>query len=226
MTETPGMSPFASVQRPRPLPVLVLADVSGSMGQDGKIQALNNSVARMIRVFAAEQSPHGQITVGMITFGNSQAQVHQPVIPATELSWAGLSPAGNTPMGQAFGLAQTLLDDEQAVPSESYKPVLVLVSDGMPTDSWETPLRDLCESKRGAKALRLAVAVGADVGSKAHHVLEQFITPGYRVYPADEAEGLRHFLQWVTFSVTASVRSGRPGDPGAFDPAELYDLTD
>jgi uncharacterized protein YegL len=226
MAETQGTSLFASVQRPRSLPVLVLADVSGSMGQDGKIQALNDSVSKMIRAFATEQSPHGEITVGVITFGNGRAQVHQPVTPAAELSWTELAPAGNTPMGQAFELARTLLDHEETVPRESYQPVLVLVSDGMPNDEWETPLEALCESQRGAKALRLAVAVGADVGSKAHRVLEKFVTPGYRVYPADEAEGLRHFLQWVTFSVTASVRSGRPGDPGAFDPAELYDLTD
>lgn len=226
MAGTQGTSPFGSVQRPRPLPVLVLADVSGSMGQDGKIQALNDSVARMIRVFAAEESPHGEITVGVITFGNEQASLHQRVTPAAELSWTELSPAGSTPMGKAFELAMTLLDDEDAVPKEAYRPVLVLVSDGMPTDAWEEPLRNLRESGRGAKSLRLAVAVGTDVGSKAHRVLEQFTTPGYHVYPADEAEGLRHFLQWVTFSVTTSVRSGVPGDPTAFDPAELYDLTD
>lgn len=226
MAGTPGTSLFASVQRPRALPVLVLADVSGSMGQDGKIQALNESVSKMIRVFASEQTPHGQITIGVITFGDGRAQVHQPVTPAAELSWTELTPAGNTPMGQAFETARTLLHDEEAVPRESYKPVLVLVSDGMPTDKWEEPLRELCESDRGAKALRLAVAVGADVGSAAHRVLERFVTPGYRVYPAEEAEGLRHFLQWVTLSVTASVRSGKPGDPGAFDPSELYDLTD
>ena len=36
----------------RPLPVIVLADASGSMEQDDKIVALNRAIAEMIRSFA------------------------------------------------------------------------------------------------------------------------------------------------------------------------------
>src|SRR5690606_12720836 len=38
----------------RPLPVIVLADVSGSMSANGKIDALNDAVSEMIATFAEE----------------------------------------------------------------------------------------------------------------------------------------------------------------------------
>jgi uncharacterized protein YegL len=179
----------------------------------------------MISSFAATDSAHGEITVGVITFGDNAASLHQPVAPATRLRWADLSPVGNTPMGQAFALAVTVLDDEQAVPKGAYRPAIVLVSDGMPTDDWQEPLAKLTQSRRGAKAVRLAVAVGTDVGTAAYRVLEQFVSPGFRVFPAEEAERLRHFFQWVTLSVSQSIDAGTAGSAGAFDLDELYDTT-
>ena len=43
-----------TTQTARPLPVILLADVSGSMGVDGKIQALNHAVREMIEAFEPE----------------------------------------------------------------------------------------------------------------------------------------------------------------------------
>jgi len=60
---------------PRPLPVLLLADVSGSMSVDGKIDALNVAVAAMLESFEVTavfnpvldtrlpQNPVGKMTV-------------------------------------------------------------------------------------------------------------------------------------------------------------------
>ena len=35
----------------RPLPVIILADISGSMSTNGKIDALNDAIAEMIETF-------------------------------------------------------------------------------------------------------------------------------------------------------------------------------
>lgn len=52
----PKMSSFKkfSVATPRPLPVIILADVSGSMSEDGKIEALNAALKDMIKTFTKE----------------------------------------------------------------------------------------------------------------------------------------------------------------------------
>src|SRR4051812_45128833 len=59
----------------RPLPVIVLADVSGSMREDGKIDALNVALKDMITAFAEEDVGRVEIQVAMITFGDT-ANVH------------------------------------------------------------------------------------------------------------------------------------------------------
>jgi len=59
----------------RPLPVIILADVSGSMATEGKIQALNHAVKEMIEAFREEDDLRAQIQVAVITFGAGDAKV-------------------------------------------------------------------------------------------------------------------------------------------------------
>ena len=84
----------------RPLPVIVLADVSASMGTSGKIEALNDAVAEMISTFAEEDDSRAEIHVSVITFGLGGAAVHKPLRPANETQWEAMEAAGRTPMGK------------------------------------------------------------------------------------------------------------------------------
>jgi uncharacterized protein YegL len=147
----------------KPLPVLVLADVSGSMGEWGRIDALNRSIATMFRVFADEYARGGPIHVGVITFGESSARVHLPLAPADQAVWTDLTAGGVTPMDQAFDLAREQLEDEGIVPRRSSRPCLILCSDGYPTgpdgypsEDWQLALDRLLSSSRGQRALRLS----------------------------------------------------------------------
>ncbi|MGI0737956.1 vWA domain-containing protein, partial [Pseudomonas aeruginosa] len=58
------------VQTARPLPIIVLADTSGSMSVDGKIEALNKSLKDMISSFAGESRLRAELQVSLITFGS------------------------------------------------------------------------------------------------------------------------------------------------------------
>lgn len=196
-------------QQPRPLPVLVLADVSGSMADDGKIDVLNQSMATMIQSFAAEDSLRGEIWTGVVTFGGS-ATLHHPLKPADQVQWIDMKATGRTPLGQALDLATDLLADDAVVPRRAFRPTVVLVSDGIPTDEWRGPLQRLLASERGTKALRLAVGVGQDMDEEAFAVLNAFIgNPAIAVKRADEVHELPRFFDWITATVTTQVRSGR-----------------
>ncbi|POM26460.1 Cob-chelat-sub: cobaltochelatase subunit [Actinomadura rubteroloni] len=223
-------SPFAAVRRPRPLPVLVLADVSGSMAQDGKIESLNSAMAEMVRSFAAERSVHGEIMVGVIAFGGTGVALHHPPTPAADFRWADMSAVGGphgTPMGDAFELARSVLHDEDVVPSRAYAPTLVLVSDGAPTSEWEQHLDRFLSSPRGARSLRLAVAIGSETGTRAYRVLESFVRdPRYPVVRADEAPRIAEIFRSITRSVSVRARSTRPDDASMFDLDDLFDLSD
>jgi uncharacterized protein YegL len=59
------------VQTARPLPVIVLADTSGSMSVDGKIEALNRGLKDMVASFSSESRLRAEIQVSVIAFGGS-----------------------------------------------------------------------------------------------------------------------------------------------------------
>ncbi len=210
-----------TVSAARPLPVVVLADVSGSMAVDGKIQAANLALREMIEAFQDESDLRAEIHLSVITFGGV-ARVHLPLGPARGASWTDLGASGGTPMGAAFELARTLVEDRTAVPSRAYRPTLVLVSDGQPTDAWQPPLQALLASERGGKAFRMALAIGADAD---HAVLQAFLAdPEARVYRADEARQIRQFFQLVTMSVAARSRSANPNSGPVGLPGDGWDL--
>lgn len=205
----------------RPLPVILLADVSGSMAADGKIQALNHAVREMLEAFTDESDLRAEIHVSILTFGGS-AQVHLPLGPAHEASWTDLGARGRTPMGAAFDLAREIVEDRAVVPRRAYRPTLVLVSDGQPTDDWKGPLQALLGSERGSKAFRMALAIGGDAD---HDVLQAFLAdPEARVYSADEARQIRQFFELVTMSVSARSRSANPNSAPAVVAEEDWGL--
>lgn len=195
-----------TISAPRPLPVVVLADVSGSMSVDGKIDVLNDSIETMARDFASQDDRRGEIQVAVIAFGGESARLVQAPVPARGFNWQAMDADGRTPLGHALGMVRELLEDRDQVPSRAYRPTLILVSDGQPNDEWEGPLRDLLASERASKAFRVAVAIGADADRE---VLREFLgDPSARVFEANETRDISEFFRRVTMSVSRALTSG------------------
>lgn len=206
----------------RPLPVLLLADVSGSMSTNGKIDVLNDAVQEMLESFGGEDDSRAEIHVSVVTFGKHGAQVHQPLVPAAKVQWARMTAAGGTPMGAAFDAATNMIEDRAQVPSRAYRPTIILVSDGQPTDEWQAPLKRLLGAERASRAARFAMGIGDDADEA---MLSAFLaTPEARVYRAHEARQIKQFFRWVTMSVTQRSRSTNPDSVIAAEPTDLDDF--
>jgi uncharacterized protein YegL len=201
----------ASRRPPRPLPVIVLADISGSMQAnelEDKIGVLNRSIAAMLSAFADLDSARGQINVALVVFGGDEARLHLPMAPASEARWTDMVAGGGTPMGAAFDVARDILEDPATVVERAFEPTLVLVSDGVPTDDWSPALDELLSSRRGAKALRIAIGIGTDRLPDADDVLAKFSSPEVGILRAEQAEEIPGLLHWVTATVTNTLRTG------------------
>ena len=210
-----------TVASARPLPVVLLADVSGSMAADGKITALNTAVTEMQAAFAEEDDAQAEIHMAVVTFGGTAA-LHLPLTPASQVQWVPMQASGMTPMGAAIDIVTNLIEDRERVPSRAYRPTVVLVSDGLPNDDWKGPLKRFHQSARAAKAQRFALGIGADAN---HDVLRTFLgDPEGRVFEAHEAREVRKFFRWVTMSVTSRSRSGQPNLMVNVEPPELDDF--
>ena len=209
------------IQKARPLPVIILADVSGSMASDNKISVLNGAIREMIDSLKDEDSMRAEIFFSVITFGGNEAKAHLEFIKAKEISWTDLSAGGPTPMGDAFAKTRQLLENKEIIPSRSYAPTLILLSDGIPTDNWDSALNDLLSSSRASKAFRIAMSIGA--GEDGKMVLKQFLGDSeLDVFEAAQARDIKKFFKFVTMSVSQRVKSVNPNQPVtiSFDDAD------
>lgn len=208
----------------RPLPIIILADTSGSMGSEGKIDNLNQAISEMLDSFANEDNLRAEINVAIITFGGTVG-LHTDFMPASKakLQWREMSANGGTPMGGAMELAAKVIEDKSVITGRAYLPTVILVSDGQPTDSWQTGLDQLTKQGRAQKADRMALAIGADADVG---MLQSFLgNSENKVFKVDDARRIKDFFRFVTMSVTARTRSANPNDvPKMGDPFGLDQL--
>jgi uncharacterized protein YegL len=187
----------------KPLQMIWMLDVSGSMSVGGKIEALNYAMSEAITSVrdAALEIPGVQIYGRVITFAHDAAWHVATPTKIEELAWNGVAVVerGTTEMGAAIGLAAEAVRDASRV-GRGVPPALVLVSDGKPTDlrapSFGASLRRLAEDPWGRSASRVAIGIGADADMD---VLRRFIGHD-EIEPlrADNADELRNYLRWAS----------------------------
>ena len=185
----------------RPLHFIFIADCSSSMAGDGKIQALNEAIGEAIPHMreVADGNPNAEVLVRAIKFSSgAQWHVSQPTAVA-EFEWTDLSANGMTSMGQALRLVTDDALKTPPMPERALPPVLVLVSDGQPTDDFDGGLEALMAEPWGKKAVRLAIAIGEDADT---NVLQRFIGHA-EIEPllAKNPQDLVNYIRWASTAV-------------------------
>ena len=177
----------------RPLHFIWIADCSGSMDVDGKIQSLNTAIKEAIPHMqdVADENPNAQVLVRAVRFSDgAQWHVSQPTDIA-DFKWEDLDAGGVTAMGRAL----TIVADQLKIPpmtDRALPPVLVLISDGQPTDDFSGGLQALMNEPWGRKAVRVAIAIGEDADQE---VLNKFIAnPELKPLQANNPESLIKYI--------------------------------
>jgi len=190
----------------RPLHFIWIADCSGSMGVDGKIQALNNGIREAIPHMreVARENPNADVLVRALKFSNgAQWHLAQPTL-AEDFEWTDLAADGVTDMGKAL----TMVADQLKIPpmtDRALPPVLVLISDGQPTDDFGAGLKTLLDLPWGKKAVRMAIAIGEDAD---HEVLQRFINnPEVAPLQANNPEALVRQIKFISTAVLKAASS-------------------
>ena len=217
-----AMQQFA-VATARPLPVIILADVSGSMLENNNIGALNAALKDFLSTLSQESRLNAEIHVSIITFGGSKAEVHVPLTPVWQINQTNdLVAAGGTPMGGAFELAVEMIENKDIIPSRAYKPTIVLISDGIPTDNWEASFDKLKNSDRAQKASRMAMAIGTGADK---NMLKAFVNDleASEVFEAHNAKEIHRFFRAVSMSVSSRSQSNTPNQLPTVDFSKLPD---
>lgn len=195
------------IQKPRPLPVIIAVDRSGSMSENGKIDALNIALKDFINSIKDEDSNKAEIHIALYSFGGDTATCDLPLTVINQVRDHIYQPRGKTPMGGAFKLLKALIEDKILIPSRSYKPTIVLITDGFPTDEWQAPMSELINDGRSSKAFRIAMAIGDDADK---NMLLEFVSAPEYLVTGENARDIRKFFRFVTMSVTQRLKSQTP----------------
>lgn len=131
---------FATNPDPR-CPCILLLDTSGSM--DGApIDALNQGLQAFQADINQDALARRRVDVAIVTFGNKGVQTVQDFVTVGKFQAPTLAASGVTPMGEAINRALDMLRDRKeqykASGIEYYRPWVFMITDGAPTDEWQT----------------------------------------------------------------------------------------
>jgi uncharacterized protein YegL len=127
-------------------------------------------------------------------------------ISVDTFSWSNLSADGVTDLGAALKELNEKLSRKSflSAPSASVAPVLMLLSDGQPTDDWQGGLALLKNNNWYKSAVKVAIAIGSDADTD---VLAEFTGNAETVITAYTPEVLKAMIRKV--SVTSSQIGSR-----------------
>ena len=180
----------------RRLPIYILLDTSGSM-QGDPIQAVNQGLLLLVNDLLVDPTALELAYLSVITFNNSAQQI----VPLTEInnfSPPTLSAGGATCLGEALKLLSECINTEVRKPTANikadYKPLVFLMTDGKPTDSWERYAQELRERKP-AQIVACAAGAGADA------LMLKNITENVVKISSLSAGDLEAYFKWVSASI-------------------------
>ena len=199
--------PRAAELSRRQLHLVIAVDCSGSM-QGDKIASLNHAMRSAAPAMqeAASDNFETDVLVRVLRFSDG-AHWHLGSVSVDTFEWQDVTADGTTDMGRALHLIADQLTPA-ALPGRQLPPVIVLVTDGQPTDDFNAGLKALLASPYGSKSLRVAIAIGSD----ADRVLQRFIGhPEFKPLLANNAQDLVKRIKWATTVPVKTVSEGVVG---------------
>lgn len=208
------------INNPSPrCPCMLVLDTSGSMS-GAPIAELNQGLQDFVDSVRDDDVALYSVELGIITAGGSVSEV-LPLTGMSELNHVPrLEATGMTPLGSAVGLALQRLEERKAEYQRNgvayYQPWMVIISDGSPTDSWQSHAAKARDLSLNRKLVSLPIGVaGADLST-----LGQFSSK-----PAVALSGLnfRAFFEWLSASMSRVSASNSTTAGVALPPIQSAD---
>lgn len=151
---------FAKNPEPR-CPVVLLLDTSGSMSGE-RIDELNAGLAIFKQEVQRDTTASLRVEVAIITF-DSSVNLIQDFVTIDNFYPPQLTTTGTTAMGQGIELALNEVESRKAIYKSNgiqyYQPWVFLITDGGPTDSWQSAAQRVRQASADRKISFFAVGV-------------------------------------------------------------------
>jgi len=198
----------------RQMVLFFLVDTSSSM-EGTKISSVNTAVREVIPELQGVGGADVELKIAVLEF-SSGCQWQNPSGPVAVdggFSWSNLSADGVTDMGAAFLELEDKLSRKSFLqaPSASLAPVIILMSDGMPTDDWKSGLAKLKSNNWFKSGVKAALAIGSEADSD---VLCEFTGSQETVISVNNPGVLREMIKKVSVTSSQIGSRSRPLEDG------------
>lgn len=191
------------VMNPAPrCPVVLMLDVSGSM-RGKPLEELNAGFQQFLQETRSDEAASMSVDLEVITFG-TEAKVELPftplanVPPMAPFEWSGRTGLGSA-IRQATADLKARREQYRQKGLSSYRPWIIVMTDGGPNDTWKESARELCEAAQRGKFMYF----GIEIGTKPNHAKMCQIVPPEPGPVRLKGLRFRPFFRWLTDSLKA-----------------------
>lgn len=196
----------------RTMTLFFMIDTSGSMA-GSKIGAVNDAVVNVLPLLEeiSAENPDAEIRVAALEFSTTCSWLYNEPKRASEFVWQDVQASALTSLGAACKELSSKLSRNGFMQSASgsYAPAIILLSDGAPTDDFESGLAVLKNNNWFKAAIKVAVAIGEDADK---NVLAQFTGTNEAVFTVHNIDALKQIIRVV--AVTSSQIGSKSSTAG------------
>ena len=178
-------------------------DTSASMNDFNKIDKLNDALRSYIEKNSHEIKMADTLNLAIVSFGGPKAKVVQAFENIKKIKYKKLEGDGMTSMGDGVNLAIDLLLDEKSKwntrGNKTYRPLLIIISDGVSTDDLSKAIERENELVSNHKLNVVCVGINVDDDENAKNDLKKFC-PNSEVKTLKEFE-LEKFTEYISRSI-------------------------
>ncbi len=153
-------SEFADNPEPR-VPCVLLLDVSGSMS-GAPINELNEGLVTLKDTLLDDSLASRRAEIAIVTFGGV-VDTQQDFVTIDRFHPPTLISSGDTPMGRAIQTGIELVTSRKRIYQSNgisyYRPWIFLITDGSPTDEWQTAAHQVRQGEESKSFAFFAVGV-------------------------------------------------------------------
>jgi len=186
----------------RTMVLFFVVDTSGSMS-GAKIGSLNDAIRETVPDLRelSDNNPDAAIKIAVLRFDSNVQWLYPQPVDSENFQWNDLNVNGETHLGAAINELNTKLSKEQFLQEAagSFAPVIILLSDGEPTDDYKKGLANIKANNWFKYAIKIAIAIGNDANK---NVLAEFTGNMETVIEVHNKSALKNIIRFV--SVTSS----------------------
>jgi uncharacterized protein YegL len=214
-----GILETTSVPR-RTMVLFFIVDSSGSM-TGSKIGALNQAIREVLPMLddISASNADAEIKIAVLDFSSGCRWMFDEPKPASEFKsiWQDREASGLTDLGEACRELSRKLSRDAFMKADTgaFAPVLLLLTDGEPTDDFPGGLKKLKENRWYKAAIKVAIAIGNDANKE---LIKEFTGNMEAVIEVHNIDALKKLIR--TVSVTASQIGSQSTTAGSKDKQE------